>query len=113
MRDIDGMTREERHAMGERLTQEVKQALANRKQRERMYTFTMYRRDVPATHNEKQANPAHMPQFEGVVFSDGTVAIRWLTAERSTAVWSSMSSMLAIHGHPEYGSELVWHDGAP
>lgn len=36
--------------------------------------------------------------------------VRWLTAKRSTAVWASLDDMLAIHGHPEYGSELVWHD---
>ena len=76
-----------------------------------MRTFTMYRRNVPdATHNADQKNAADAPQFEGVVFSDGSVAIRWLTAKRSTAVWASMDDMLAIHGHPEYGSELVWTD---
>jgi hypothetical protein len=72
-------------------------------------TFTMYRRAVPQdTHNEDQRNAPDEPQFEGVVFSDGTVAVRWLTAKRSTSVWSSMDDMLAIHGHPEYGSVLVW-----
>lgn len=71
----------------------------------------MFRRNTPdATHNELQKNAPDQPQFEGVIFSDGTVAIRWLTAKRSTAVWQSMGDMLAIHGHPEYGSELFWHD---
>ena len=74
-----------------------------------MKTFTMYRRNVPTdTHDENQRNAPDQPQFEGVVFSDGSVAIRWLTAKRSTAIWASMDDMLAIHGHPEYGSELVW-----
>lgn len=78
---------------------------------ERMRTFTMYRRAVPdATHDANQKNAADEPQFEGVLFSDGTVAIRWLTAKRSTSVWSSLSDMLAIHGHPEYQSELIWSD---
>lgn len=73
-------------------------------------TFTMYRRNVPSeTHNENQRNAPDEPQFEGVVFSDGRVAIRWLTAKRSTSTWDSMDDMLAIHGHPEYGSELVWN----
>jgi len=72
-------------------------------------TFTMYRRAVPTdTHDENQRNAADEPQFQGVVFDDGTVAIRWQTAKRSTSVWDSMDDMLAIHGHPEYGSELVW-----
>jgi hypothetical protein len=71
----------------------------------------MFRRNVPdATHNSNQKNAPDEPQFEGVLFSDGTVAIRWMTAKCSTAIWSSMDDMLAIHGHPEYGSELIWHD---
>jgi len=73
-------------------------------------TFTVYRPNVSdATHDANQKNAADQPQFEGVVFSDGTVAIRWLTAKRSTAVWSSVDDMLAIHGHPEYGTKIVWH----
>ena len=76
-----------------------------------MRAFTMYRRAVPkGTHNELQAKPPDGPQFEGVVWSDGTCTIRWLTAKGSTAVWQSLEDMLAIHGHPEYGSERVWHD---
>jgi hypothetical protein len=72
----------------------------------------MYRHDVAShgKHDENQMNPEDEPQFEGVVFSDGSVAVRWLTAKRSTAVWANLDDMLAIHGHPEYGSELVWHD---
>jgi len=69
----------------------------------------MYRRAVPTdTHDENQRNAADQPQFEGVVWSDGTCTIRWLTPKAATAVWSSLDDMLAIHGHPEYGSELVW-----
>lgn len=75
-----------------------------------MKTFTMFRRNVPdATHDANQKNAAGEPQFEGVVFTDGSVAIRWRTAINSTSVWASMDDMLKIHGHPEYDSELVWH----
>ena len=72
----------------------------------------MYRRDAERfeRHDENQLNPPEEVQFEGVVFSDGKVAVRWLTARRSVAVWDSLEDMLAIHGHPEYGSELVWED---
>ena len=74
-----------------------------------MKTFTMYRRSMAdAPHDANQKNAADEPQFEGVVFSDGRVAVRWLTAKRSVSVWDSLDDMLAIHGHPEYGSELVW-----
>lgn len=76
-----------------------------------MKRFTMYRKNVPTeTHDENQRNAADDPQFEGVLFSDGKVVLRWLTAKRSTSVWDSLDDMLAIHGHPEYGSELVWQD---
>ena len=76
-----------------------------------MRTFTMYRREIPTeTHDENQRNEPDEPQFEGVVFSDGRVAVRWLTTKRSVSVWDCMEDLLAIHGHPEYGSILVWHD---
>ena len=81
-----------------------------------MRRFTMYRRgDLSATHNESQANQPDVPQFEGVVFSDGTVALRWLTALRSTSVWANLDTAMGVHGHPEerYQSEIVWHDGGP
>lgn len=73
--------------------------------------FTMYRRNVPdATHNEFQKNAADQPQFEGVIWTDGTCTIRWRTAKGSTAIWNSFEDMMLIHGHPEYDSELIWHD---
>ena len=75
--------------------------------------FTMFRRgDLSATHNSDQVNGADDPQFEGVVFSDGTCVIRWCTPLRSTAVWTDFATMAGVHGHPEerYQSELVWHD---
>ncbi len=79
-----------------------------------MRRFTMYRRNVPKeTHNEYQRNAADEPQFEGVIFSDGKVAIRWLTAKRAVSFWDSFDDMMTIHGHPEYGSVLVWHDEGP
>jgi len=54
----------------------------------------------------------HEPQFEGVIFSDGRVAIRWLTACRSTSTWDDFDTMLAVHGHPEerYASHIVFHE---
>ena len=76
-----------------------------------MRRFSMYRRNMAnAPHNANQKNQPDFVQFEGVVFSDGRVAIRWMTAKQSTSCWDSMEDMLDIHGHPEYGSELVWHD---
>lgn len=78
-----------------------------------MQRFTAYRRNISArdTHNELQKNADSEPQFEGVIWTDGTVTLRWLTACRSTSVWNSVEDMLNIHGHPEYGTEIIWHDG--
>jgi hypothetical protein len=75
--------------------------------------FTAYRRNISQrdTHTELQKNADHEPQFEGVIWTDGSVTLRWLTACRSTSVWANVSDMLNIHGHPEYGTEIVWHDG--
>jgi len=75
--------------------------------------FTAYRLNISQreTHNELQRNADNEPQFEGVVWSDGTVTLRWLTACRSHSVWDNLSDCLAIHGHPEYGTQIVWHDG--
>ncbi len=72
-----------------------------------MRTFVVYRKAVTAeTHDSNQANPPDEPQFEGVVFRDGRVAVRWLTACRSVSVWDNLDDLRAIHGHPEYGT--VW-----
>ena len=71
----------------------------------------MYRRgDLSATHDENQRNAPDEPQFEGVVFSDGRCALRWLTPAASVSVWDSFDDVMAIHGHPEYDSELVWNE---
>ena len=45
-------------------------------------------------------------------FSDGTVAVRWLTPNRSTVVWASLDDFKAVHvdSHPTYGTEIVWSD---
>ena len=36
---------------------------------------------------------------EGVVFDDGTCALRWLTMRRSTVIFDNVSDLIAIHGH--------------
>lgn len=46
---------------------------------------------------------------EGVMFSDGSVALRWLTNTTSWGIYRSMSEVEAIHGHN--GKTLVrWLD---
>ncbi len=76
-----------------------------------MRRFVCYRPQPPAEYYEQgTANPPDEPQFEGVVFSDGTVAIRWLTQFRSHSVWASWADAEAVHGHPEYGTRIEWLD---
>lgn len=36
---------------------------------------------------------------EGVVFTDGTCAMRWLTDLASTAIYASLEDLQEIHGH--------------
>lgn len=45
---------------------------------------------------------------EGVVFNDGTTAMRWLTEHRSTTVYESAREVLAIHGHGG-ATEMRYH----
>lgn len=46
---------------------------------------------------------------EGVEWSDGTVALRWLTATPSLCIYSDIRHIQAIHGH-RGSSEIVWDD---
>ena len=68
-----------------------------------MWRFTAYRRAISGrdTHTALQKNAD---------WTDGSVTLRWLTACCSTSVWANVEDMLNIHGHPEYGTEIVWHD---
>lgn len=36
---------------------------------------------------------------EGVVFSDGSAAMRWRSAHTSTAIYGSVDDLVTIHGH--------------
>lgn len=75
--------------------------------------FTAYRRNISSrdTHSHYQKNPDDQPQFEGVIWTDGTVTLRWLTACTSHSIWANIEDCLRVHGHPEYGTVIEWHDG--
>jgi hypothetical protein len=77
-----------------------------------MKRFTAYRLNMSqrSTHSPVHRNPDHEPQFEGVVWTDGSCTLRWLTPIASTSNWASLEDALRVHGHPEYGTHLVWHD---
>jgi hypothetical protein len=44
---------------------------------------------------------------EGVEFSDGTAALRWLSEYRSTAAYASMADLEKIHGH-NGATRIIW-----
>lgn len=47
---------------------------------------------------------------EGIRFSDGRVAIRWVTGEhRSTVTWDDLTAVYAIHGH-NGATSIEWLD---
>jgi hypothetical protein len=48
---------------------------------------------------------------EGIQFSDGKCAVRWLTKTASTEMWDTVEEAIAVHGHGG-ATELVWDDGA-
>ena len=75
-------------------------------------TFDGSRPNPPAEYAEKGiTNSGNHPDYEGVIFSDGTVVIRWLTEFRSHSVWTDWNSFYQVHGHPEYGTVIIFHDG--
>ncbi len=81
-----------------------------------MKTFTVYRtnaKNVVEEHEKSNYRDGDLPQFEGVVFHDGTCVLRWFTETRSTSVWNSFEEMKSVHisAHPDYGTRIEWNDG--
>lgn len=46
---------------------------------------------------------------DGILWTDGTVSVRWLGARPSTAHWGYMKDVEAVHGHGG-ATEIVWVD---
>jgi hypothetical protein len=44
---------------------------------------------------------------EGIQFSDGTAAIRWVGRTASMVFWQSVDDAMEVHGHGG-ATELVW-----
>jgi hypothetical protein len=73
--------------------------------------FLGYRTAPPPEYRDKgTANAPTEVQYEGVLFTDGSVALRWCTDFRSTSVWANYSDFYQVHGHPEYGTIIEWLD---
>lgn len=74
--------------------------------------FTGFRPVPPEEYKDKGITNAGMSaDYEGVVFSDGTVVLRWLTEYRSHSVWATYADFFQVHGHPEYGTVIEFADG--
>lgn len=58
-------------------------------------------------------NEPDQPQFEMCVFSDGSVAQRWLVGEGSFVWWTKLENLYKVHiyAHPDYGTRVEWSDG--
>lgn len=79
-----------------------------------MRRFIGYRPNPPADYLARGvAVPPDEPQYEGCVFADGSVALRWRTEFRSTSLWACFEDFYQVHGHPEYGTRIEWLDAAP
>lgn len=48
---------------------------------------------------------------EGIIFTDGTCALRWKTVNRSTGLYDDIETLEKIHGHG--GKTKIVHTGAP
>jgi hypothetical protein len=78
-----------------------------------MRTFTGYRPKVPEHYVDGgYGNAPDEPQFQGVQFDDGTVAVRWLTQYRSTSIWPDFAEFEAVHGHADYETRIMWADAS-
>jgi hypothetical protein len=66
----------------------------------------MYRTDLPDSH----VNAGQRVHVEGIIFSDGAVAVRWVGGISSCSVWASFDDFTTVHGHPEYGTLWEWVD---
>jgi hypothetical protein len=77
-----------------------------------MWRFQGFRAAPPAEYIVKDLTQAGAaPDYEGIVFSDGTVVCRWTGTYRSHSVWRNFADFYQVHGHPEYGTRIVWLDG--
>jgi|SRR5690242_16468262 len=81
-----------------------------------MKAFRGFRDNPPLNYSAHDAGLTILgavADYQGVVFEDGTVAVRWLTRFRSTVFWPDYDTFYAVHGHPEYGTRIDWFNLVP
>jgi hypothetical protein len=74
--------------------------------------FVGYRPDAAALgkHSVDTLNAPELPQYQGVIFADGTVTVRTLTRVRSWGTWDSFAEFYAT-GSGEELARIVWPTG--
>ena len=73
--------------------------------------FRVYRMTPPEEYKSAGlANSGEKPDMQGVVFDDGSVAVRWLTAYASHVIWKDWDTLYAVHIDPyqNYGTRVEW-----
>lgn len=65
-----------------------------------------------ARHEDETGTSGTGVVVEGIEFSDGTIALRWLTDTTSTAVYASIDDVVTIHGHGGK-TTVTWLDATP
>lgn len=79
-----------------------------------MRLFTGYRPNPrPEYKDAGLTNSGERADYQGVVFDDGTVVLRWLTEHKSHSVWKNYRAFYKVHGHPEYGTRIEWVQAQP
>lgn len=63
-----------------------------------MRLFNAYRSMSVERQEKGLANHSEKPQFQGVVFDDGSVTVRWMTSVRSTHHYGSYRDFARIMG---------------
>jgi hypothetical protein len=58
-------------------------------------------------------NESDQVQFEVCIFSDGSVAQRWMVGKGSFVWWNCWEDLCSVHiyAHPDYGTRVEWSDG--
>jgi hypothetical protein len=72
----------------------------------------MHRRFLLVRHVDVSGVSGTGPVAEGVMFTDGSVALRWPSQTPCTAVWPSLAAVVAVHGH-QGQTEVLWLDPEP
>lgn len=76
-----------------------------------MRMFAGYRPNPPDEYEDKGiTNSGDEPDYVGAIWPDGTVSVRWLTEYQSWSNWASWEEFEHVHGHPEYGTRIVYSD---